>query len=72
VEVKVKEFVTLKQTRVRQIRLAEGADIAALVRQLGLELEDVGFLSVNGRQAMLDQTLQDGDSIHIIPPIGGG
>lgn len=71
-EVKVKEFVTLKETQHRSIQLAEGADVAALVHQLGMQPEDVGFLSVNGQQAMFDQVLQHGDRINIIPPIGGG
>ena len=33
-----------------------------------IAIEDVGVLSVNGRQAAFDQQLKSGDLIHIMPP----
>jgi molybdopterin converting factor small subunit len=37
-----------------------------------MRLEEVAVLSINDRQAALDQQLKGGDIISIIPPIGGG
>ncbi|UCF03415.1 MAG: MoaD/ThiS family protein [Deltaproteobacteria bacterium] len=53
-------------------RVPYGSDAKDLIHQLGIPLEEVGLLSVNKRQATLDQRLEQGDVIYIIPPIGGG
>jgi len=70
--VQVKLFFHLRKDRIKDVELADGSDAGELIRQLGIRLEDVGVLSINDQQATLDQKLEDGDIISIIPPIGGG
>jgi sulfur carrier protein ThiS len=72
VQVQVKLFVTLRKNRIQNVELPDGSDAKDLIHQLGIPLEEVGLLSVNKRQATLDQRLEEGDVIYIMPPIGGG
>ena len=72
IQVEVKLFLHLRKNRIQTVELVDGSDARDLVRQLGIRLEEVGVLSINDRQATLDQRLQDRDIISIIPPIGGG
>ena len=72
IQVQVKLFLHLRKNQIQTVELTDGSNAGDLVRQLGIRLEEVGVLSINDRQAMLDQQLKGGDIISIIPPIGGG
>jgi sulfur-carrier protein len=71
-QVQVKLFLHLRKNRNQTVEVTDGSTARDLVRLLGIRLEAVGVLSINDRQATLDQQLKDGDIISIIPPIGGG
>lgn len=71
-QVQVKLFVTLRKNRIQNVELPDGSDAKDLIHQLGIPLEEVCLLSVNKRQATLDQRLKERDVIYIMPPIGGG
>jgi molybdopterin converting factor small subunit len=71
-QVQVKLFFHLRKDRIQEVELADGSNAADLICQLGIRLEDVGVLSINDRQATLDQKLKAADIVSIIPPIGGG
>ena len=71
-QVQVKLFASLRKNRVQNVELPDVCDAKDLIHQLGISIEDVGVLSVNGQQAAFDQQLKSGDLIYIIPPIGGG
>jgi len=72
IQVQVKLFLHLRKNRIQTVELTDGSDARDLVRLLGIRLEEVAVLSINDRQAALDQQLKGGDIISIIPPIGGG
>ena len=72
IQVQVKLFLHLRKNQIQTVELTDGSNVRDLVRQLGIRLEEVAVLSINDRQAMLDQQLKGGDIISIIPPIGGG
>ena len=72
IRVQVKLFLHLRKNRKQAVELTDGSTAADLVDLLGIRLEEVGVLSINDRQAALDQQLENGDIIYIIPPIGGG
>ena len=72
IQVQVKLFLHLRKNQSQTVELTDGSKAGNLVRLLGIRLEDVGVLSINDRQATLDQQLKDGDIVSIIPPIGGG
>ena len=71
-QVQVKLFLHLRKNRNQTVEVTDGSTARDLVRLLGIRLETVGVLSINDRQADLDQQLKSGDTISIIPPIGGG
>jgi len=51
----------------------QGRTIKALVEHLGLPLERVKIVMVNGQQGDLETQLCDNDIVYIFPPaIGGG
>jgi len=68
----VKLFLHLRKNRIQTVELTDGSKARDLVGILGIRLEEVGVLSINDRQAALDQQLKGGDIVSIIPPIGGG
>ncbi len=56
-----------------KISLDSGASVRTLVESLGLPIERVKLIAVNGKQEMLDKSLSDGVMVYIFPPaIGGG
>ena len=56
-----------------KISLDNGASVRTLAESLGLPIERVKLIAVNGKQEMLDKSLSDGDLVYIFPPaIGGG
>jgi molybdopterin converting factor small subunit len=47
-----------------EVEIASGCSLADLVHYL--------LLAVNGRVASMEQTLQDGDQVNLMPAISGG
>ena len=72
IQVQVKLFLHLRKNLIQTVEMTDGSRARDLVRMLGIRLEEVGVLSINDRQATLDQQLKGGDIISIIPHIGGG
>jgi sulfur carrier protein/molybdopterin synthase sulfur carrier subunit len=53
--------------------LPQGDTVRALAEYLGLPLDLVKIMTVNGRQANLETPLKEGDNVYFFPPaIGGG
>ncbi len=53
--------------------LDQGHTIRALAEYLGLPMERVKIVTVNGKQGDLDTAIGDDDLVYIFPPaIGGG
>ncbi len=52
--------------------LPPAADAAALAQTLGLPLDAVKVVMVNGRRAPLAAPLADGDRVAYFPAVGGG
>jgi sulfur carrier protein len=73
-QVEVKLFATLQKDRFQKamVYLDQGSKVSDLLNHLGITVDDVGVLVVNKRDATFDQSLNEGDTITIIPPIGGG
>ena len=72
----VKLFAALRElagTGERQLELSEGARAADVWPELGLGEEPAGLLyAVNREYAPVDQPLEDGDEVALIPPVSGG
>ena len=52
--------------------LPDGATVQTLVRQLNVPEEMASVIVLNGRSADLDDPLQNGDRLILIPPLAGG
>jgi molybdopterin converting factor small subunit len=56
----------------RRWEVADGADAGQVLEMLSLPADEALVLLINGRHAERNQTLKDGDILHIFPPIAGG
>lgn len=54
------------------IDIDDGSTVRDLLGHLALNEIEVGILAVNGRSATFDRILTEGDTVTMIPPIGGG
>jgi len=74
ISIEVSLFATLQKNRFQraEIVLQDGADTRDLLEHLRISKKEVGILVVNQKDATFDQLLSNGDSVTIIPPIGGG
>ena len=79
IQVRVKLFATLARSLVDvksgipfQVVLADGADVADLIRRLKLPPQEVKLVFVNGRACPMQRVLEADDEIGLFPPIGGG
>ncbi len=52
--------------------LPDGATVQTLVSQLNVPEEMASVIVLNGRSADLDDPLQNGDRLILIPPLAGG
>jgi sulfur-carrier protein len=73
-QIKVRLFATLREGRGKELLLnfdhqARPSDI---FHKLEIPLHDVAILLVNGMDAKENHNLEDGDTLSIFPPIGGG
>ncbi|BDX37107.1 molybdopterin synthase sulfur carrier subunit [Tenuifilaceae bacterium CYCD] len=73
-QVKVKLFATLREGREKEqlINFLDAATPADIFEKLNIPATEVAILFVNGRDCAFDQSLKDGDTVSIFPPVGGG
>ena len=48
------------------------ATVRHIARELGIPDSEVGIIFINGRNAVLDQALAEGDNLSLFPLVGGG
>ncbi len=73
-KITVKLFATLRNNRfkVSEIETEPGTTIEQMAKQLDIPREEVSLLLINGRDAGLDYVFNDGDTLSLFPPVGGG
>lgn len=74
-KVKVKHYNLLIQKdcqSISNVDIRDGASIEDLLLMLGLQVEEIGIIVVNGKETILGEKLQDNDLVALIPHIGGG
>jgi len=74
ISVKVKLFASLRTGRFeeRDMELAPGTSVRALVHALGIPGQEVTLILVNRRHRDWDHVLAHGETIALCPPVGGG
>ena len=72
--IKVRLFATLRNGRGKELnmQLGQGAVVRRIIEALNISEDEVAILLVNGRDATLDKELEEGDTVSIFPPVGGG
>ncbi|RQD72587.1 MAG: MoaD/ThiS family protein [Tindallia sp. MSAO_Bac2] len=72
--IKIRLFATLREGRGKEVEIkaGEGMTGSELINTLEIEEKDVAIFLINGKDATLEDTLQEGDVISIFPPVGGG
>jgi molybdopterin synthase sulfur carrier subunit len=54
------------------LEVSPGTPVSRLISQIGLPLEEVTLIMVNGMRQQPDFPLQGGERLGLFPPIGGG
>ncbi len=72
--IEVRLFATLREGRGKMVMLSaqDFADTAAIIRHLGIPVQEVAILLVNGFHSTLEAEVRSGDIVAIFPPVGGG
>ncbi len=73
-EVKVKLFATLREGRFKEqkIELRDDSRVIDIINQYHIPLQEVAICLVNGRHAESEHLLNNGDTVSLFPPVGGG
>lgn len=73
-QVNVKLFATLRDGRfkIKRTELEDQSRVIDVIKKCDLPLKEVAICLVNGRDADSDYLLQEGDTVAIFPPVGGG
>lgn len=71
---KVKLFATLREGRSKIIEMEKplGIKVIDICNELQIDKKDIAILLVNGLDGILDQEINEQDTISIFPPVGGG
>lgn len=72
--VEVKTFATLSSLvpSVPSLDISPGDTVLSVMEKLGIPREKVTIIFINNIHGDFDSALNDGDSIGLFPPIGGG
>ncbi|MDM8216098.1 MoaD/ThiS family protein [Desulfovibrio piger] len=54
------------------VEVPDGMTVGELARHIGLPLEEIKIVMVNGRHSEADDAMRDGDRIAFFPAVGGG
>lgn len=73
-EINVKLFATLRDGRFKEEKanMNENTQVSDVISKYNIPKEEVKICLVNGRDADLNQTLKNGDTLSLSPPVGGG
>jgi len=54
------------------LEVPDGSTYRDAIEQAGLPLSEIAFVSVSGKNRNLEDTVKDGETVLIMPVIGGG
>lgn len=72
--VKVLLFAYLRDGIGKEVNLEYFQDMKVIdaIESLGLDLEKISIILINGRHQTLETPLAKGDKLFLFPPVGGG
>ncbi|AHF06974.1 MoaD/ThiS family protein [Desulfitobacterium metallireducens] len=73
-KITIKLFATLRDGRFKEQKIVvqDTYRIIDIIIQYAIPREEVSICLVNGRNVQPEQTLKEGDTFSIFPPVGGG
>lgn len=73
-EVNVKLFATLREGRFKEekAKIEDNTQVKDVISKYAIPIEEVRICLVNGRDAEFNQSLKNGDTLSLFPPVGGG
>ena len=73
-KLEIKLFASLQKfmPNAEKVELDDHCTVKELLEKIGINSSEVAITLVNGRHVQLDQTLHDGETVAIFPPIAGG
>ena len=73
-EVVVRLFASLQKYRLGQdrVELEDGTTVEDFLQRAGIPLSEVAIVLVNGKHVNSEQSLSDGETLSLFPPIAGG
>lgn len=72
--VKVKLFATFRYGRFvsKEVEVPPGCNVDWILSELNISPEEAAIILVNGRSLTRETLLNDGDTVALFPPVGGG
>ena len=70
----VKLFANLRDNREKEqyIDVEEATTAKDIIEKIGVPIDDVAIIMINGRRVEMDSILEENDTLAIFPPVGGG
>ncbi len=70
----VKLFADLRGSRgtIMDMDVSSGTTVKEIIESLGIPLQDVAIIMINGRGTNSDAVLKSDDVLALFPPVGGG
>lgn len=75
IKINLNLFVTLSEylpDNFDDYAIQKDTRLDSLITQLGIPMDQVKLIFVNGKNKGLDYILQNGDRVGLFPPVGGG
>ncbi|WP_347351351.1 MoaD/ThiS family protein [Acetoanaerobium noterae] len=73
-QITVKLFANLRENREKIMDMDVSSDttVKDIIESLGIPLQDVAIIMINGRGTNFDAVLKSDDVLALFPPVGGG
>ncbi len=73
-QITVKLFANLRENREKIMDMDVRSDttVKDIIESLGIPLQDVAIIMINGRGTKSDAVLKSDDVLALFPPVGGG
>ena len=73
-QITVKLFANLRENRekIMDMDVSSNTTVKDIIESLGIPLQDVAIIMINGRGTNFDAVLKSDDVLALFPPVGGG
>ncbi len=72
IEIKLTASLRLQRFKSKVGEFPTGTTVNQVVSETGIPNKEIGIILINGQHASLECSLQDGDTLTLLPLMGGG